>query len=301
MIPERQHLPLHALRAFEAAARYCNFVRAAEELGVTHGAVSHQIKSLELQLGRPLFDRARRPMSLTPAGEQLLGVVSNAFDRLTKAATAVRRGELEGDVTLACVPGLAANWLPTVLSEFLATHANVTIRIITDYWRHPTMTEQCDLAVTYGSGEHPGMRVALLGHSQFFPVARPGLVKTTRAAICAADLLRHTLLHEYTDETWSRWFAAAGLPDVDTGRGLFFDGAHLTLQAAREGCGIAMGDMPTVAQDLADGRLVRLLALSVPAAFPYYLISAPERDASPAVAALERWILERFAMLEAEK
>jgi DNA-binding transcriptional LysR family regulator len=126
-------------------------------------------------------------------------------------------------------------------------------------------------------------------------------VKTTRSSLRAADLLHHTLLHEYTDETWSRWFAAAGLPDVDTARGLFFDGAHLTLQAAREGCGIAMGDTPTVAQDLADGRLVQLLALSVPAAFPYYLISAPERDASPAVAALERWIIERFAMLEAEK
>jgi DNA-binding transcriptional LysR family regulator len=301
MSPERQHLPLHALRAFEAAARCCNFVRAAEELGVTHGAVSHQIKSLELQLGRPLFDRARRPLSLTPAGEQLLGVVSNAFDRLTKAATAVRRGELEGDVTLACVPGLAANWLPAVLSEFLAAHVNVTIRIVTEYWRHPTMADQSDLAIVYGSGEHPGKRVALLGHSQFFPVARPGLVKTTRSSLRAADLLRHTLLHEYTDETWSRWFAAAGLPDVDTARGLFFDGAHLTLQAAREGCGIAMGDTPTVAQDLAGERLVRLSPLSVPAAFPYYLISAPERDASPAVAALERWILERFAMLEAER
>jgi DNA-binding transcriptional LysR family regulator len=301
MIPERQHLPLHALRAFEAAARCCNFVRAAEELGVTHGAVSHQIKSLELQLGRPLFDRARRPLSLTPAGEQLLGVVSNAFDRLTKAATAVRRGELEGDVTLACVPGLAANWLPAVLSEFLAAHTNVTIRIVTEYWRHPTMADQSDLAIVYGSGEHPGKRVVLLGHSQFFPVARPGLVKTMRSALRAADLLRHTLLHEYTDETWSRWFAAAGLPDVDTARGLFFDGAHLTLQAAREGCGIAMGDTPTVVQDLAGERLVRLSPLSVPAAFPYYLISAPERDASPAVAALERWIIERFAMLEAPR
>jgi LysR family glycine cleavage system transcriptional activator len=301
VIFERQHLPLHALRTFEVAARYCNFVRAAESLGVTHGAVSHQIKSLELQVGKPLFDRGRRPMSLTPAGEQLLGVVSNAFDRLAKAATAVRRGELEGDVTLACVPGLAANWLPAVLSEFLATHANITIRIVTEYWRHPTMAEQSDLAIAYGSGDYPGKRVVLLGHSHFFPVAQPELVTSTRGTIRAVDLLRYPLLHEYTEETWSRWFAAAGLSDVDTGRGLFFDGAHLTLQAARQGCGIAMGDMPTIAQDLVSNRLVRLFDLSVPAAFPYYLISAPERDTNPAVAALERWILDRFSALEAKK
>jgi LysR family transcriptional regulator, glycine cleavage system transcriptional activator len=290
----RSRLPLHALRAFEAAANHRSLLRAAEDLGVTHGAVSHQIKLLESIVKKPLFNRARRPIALTAAGEQLLAVVNESFDRLTRAAVAIESGELEGEITLSCVPGLAANWLVPALGDFLATHNNVSVRIETEYWRHPNVSDRVDLAVVYGSAEHPGKRVILLGHSDFFPVASPALTEKSRGTVTPEEMASYTLLHEYSTETWSRWFATVGYSGL-LSRGITFDGAHLSLQAARAGYGVAMGDTPTVNMDLQSGRLIRLSAAAVPAAYPYYLLTAPARLTRPVVKALEDWLIARFA------
>lgn len=287
----RNRLPLNALRAFEAAARHRNLVRAAEELAVTHGAVSHQIRALEEQLASPLFDRSQRPMGLTPAGAQLLAAVHDSFERLTRAASAIKSGEIEGEITLSCVPGLAANWLVPRLGEFLSLHANVAVHVLTEYWRHPKMADRADLAIAYGSAEHPGKRVVRLGHAEFFPVCSPTL---KRLLGMPKDLLEQTLLHEYSDEAWSRWFAAAGLAPTGSIRGVYFDSAHLSLEAARAGYGVAMGDLATVRNDLASRRLVRPFRLSVPAAFPYYLIAPPETEQAPAARALEEWLIAEF-------
>ena len=287
----RNRLPLNALRAFEAAARHRNLVRAAEELAVTHGAVSHQIRALEEQLASPLFDRSQRPMGLTPAGAQLLAAVHDSFERLTRAASAIKSGEIEGEITLSCVPGLAANWLVPRLGEFLSLHANVAVHVLTEYWRHPKMADRADLAIAYGSAEHPGKRVVRLGHAEFFPVCSPTL---KRRLGMPKDLLEQTLLHEYSDEAWSRWFAAAGLAPTGSIRGVYFDSAHLSLEAARAGYGVAMGDIATVRDDLANKRLIRPFRLSVPAAFPYYLIAPPETEQAPAARALEEWLIAEF-------
>lgn len=290
----RNRLPLNALRAFEAAARHRNLVRAAEELAVTHGAVSHQIRALEEQLGSPLFDRSQRPMGLTPAGAQLLAAVHDSFERLTRAASAIKSGEIEGEITLSCVPGLAANWLVPRLGEFLSLHSNVAVHVLTEYWRHPKIADRADLAIAYGSAEHPGKRVVRLGHAEFFPVCSPALKRRKPGLKKPHDLLGHTLLHEYTDEAWSRWFAAAGLSATGSVRGVYFDSAHLSLEAARTGYGVAMGDLATVRDDLACRRLVRPFRLSVPAAYPYYLIAPPETEQAPAARALEEWLIAEF-------
>ena len=179
---KRSHLPLNALRAFEAAARQRSLGRAAQELSVTHGAVSHQIKSLESLLGRSLLDRRRRPIKLTSAGEQLLAAVGESFDRLARVTDAIARDELEGEIRVACVPGLASNWLVPSLGTFLASHANIKIHVETEYWREPAMVNRVDLAVAYGSAEHPGSRVVLLGQSEFYPVASPRLIDDCRGS-----------------------------------------------------------------------------------------------------------------------
>ncbi len=300
MLMKRQRLPLHALRAFEAAARQSNLVRAAEELGVTHSAVSHQLRKLEESLNARLFDRRHKPLRLTQEGEQFLVAVTDAFDRLSRAAGEIQGGVFEGDLTVSCVPGLGANWLVPILGEFLSTYARVRIRIVTEYWHHPSEAEDADLAIAYGSAEHPGKRVVLLGHSEFFPVCSPRLVSDPRSIRDPSDLLGFNLLHEHSDETWSRWFIAAGVDDIGVSRGIFFDSAHLSLQAARAGYGVAMGDTPTVYGDLKEGRLIRLFAEAVPAIHPYYVITPALERMKPAAQTLEAWIIERFRALKGD-
>lgn len=297
---QRYRLPLHALRAFASAASHRSLVKAAEELAVTHGAVSHQIRSLEDQLQTQLFDRARRPMTLTPAGEQLLATVDDCLGRLERAAKAITNGEIEGELTVSCVPGIASNWLVPCLGEFLSMHTNIAVHVVTEYWQHPTLADQADLAIAYGSAEHPGKRVVLLGQSDYFPVCSPILIQEVGPIAKPEQILDQTLLHEYSDATWLRWFAVAGLSDAKVARRVYFDGAHLSLQAARAGYGIAMGDPATVRNDLVNGTLVRLFTETVPAAFPYYLIAAPLTQQSAAARALESWILERFPIRREE-
>lgn len=292
---QRSRLPLKALRAFEAAARHRNLLRAADELAVTHGAVSHQIRNLERELKAQLFDRRHRPILLTQAGEQLLAAVHESFERLTRVASAIQNGEIEGEITLSCVPGLAANWLVPRLGRFLSLHANVAVHVVTEYWRHPKIADQSDLAIAYGSAEHPGRRVVRLAHAEFFPVCSPALARRKPPLKRPQDIAGHTLLHEYTDEAWSRWLAAAGQAGLKPARNVYFDGAHLSLEAARAGYGIAMGDLATVRDDLAERRLVRLFAQTVPAAFPYYLVAPPEAEQGAAARALEHWLIAEFA------
>lgn len=166
---------------------------------------------------------------------------------------------------------------------------------MTEYWRHPKMADQADLAIAYGSAEHPGKRVVRLGHAEFFPVCSPALRRKKPALKRPQDLLKYTLLHEYNDEAWSRWLAAVGLAGQKSARSVYFDGAHLSLEAARAGYGIAMGDIATVRDDLARKRLVRLFQQTVPAAFPYYLVAPPETAQPPAARALEEWLIAEFA------
>jgi len=121
------------------------------------------------------------------------------------------------------------------------------------------------------------------------------LVEKSRGTITPEQIASYILLHEYSTETWSRWFATVGYPGL-LSRGITFDGAHLSLQAARAGYGVAMGDMPTVNSDLQSGRLIRLSPVAVPAAYPYYVLTAPKGLTRPAVKALEDWLIARFSV-----
>ncbi len=294
---KRRNLPLHALRAFEATARAHSVSRAADELGVTHSAVSHQIKKLEELTGSTLFDRKHKPLRLTVQGEQLLSPVSDAFDRLARSTNDLKDGGLEGDLTVSCVPGLGANWLVPILGEFLKTYAKLRVRVITEFWHQPIEENDADLAVAYGSAQHAGKRVIHLGHSNFFPVCSPPLFADSDAIRNPEDLLRYTMLHDHSEESWQRWFVAAGVRSMSDARGIVFDSAHLSLQAARAGCGIAMGDTPTVHLDLKEGRLIRPFDRTVPAIHPYYIVTPPPDQVKPAAQALEVWLQDRFADL----
>jgi len=290
----RQLLPLNALRVFEAVARQRNMARAAEELGVTHSAVSQQIKKLEDLLDVEMFDRRHKPLRLTDDGQQLLGPVTQAMDILSAATHEVSRGEIEGELTVSCVPGLGSNWFVPALGEFLDAFAKIQVHVVTDFWHHPEQGEEADLAIAYGSAEQPDKRVVLLGHPEFFPVCTPRFVRSRGAIRDPSQLLTYNLLHDNSKETWSRWFAAAGVADIGARRDIVFDSAHLSLQAARAGHGVALGDAATVQHDLEQGRLLQLVDQRIPAIHPYYIVTPPTSRLKPAALAVEGWLLTRY-------
>lgn len=295
---KRSRLPLHAFRAFEAAAEFKSLTLAADELGVTHAAISHHIRGLEEQLGMRLFDRSTRPMKLTDAGDRLLEAVQTGFDRISGAIAELKGHQFEGNLVIVSVPGLGANWLAELLGEFILMFPRVKIRMMTTPWHQPNSIEDADIAITYGSAEQAGRRVTLLGQSRFFPVCCPRLSIAHQKNVRPKDLLEYTIIHEHNTDTWTRWFINSGIVPSNLMRGIYFDGAHLTLQAARAGVGIAMGDVPTVGGDLRDGRLVRLTDQSVPMSHPYYVTTPPMERLKPAAKAFEVFIVERFKKFE---
>lgn len=294
---KRSLLPLHAFRAFEAAAECKSLTLAADELGVTHAAISHHLRSLEGQLGVALFDRTKRPMKLTDAGDRLLEAVKTGFDRISGAIAELKGHEFEGNLAVVSVPGLGANWLTEILGEFILAFPRVKIRMTTISWQQPMVSEDADIALIYGSADQTGRRVTLLGQSEVFPVCSPRLSIAQQKDVKPRDLLDYTIIHEHNTDMWTRWFITCGVAPSNIMRSIYFDGAHLTLQAARGGAGIAMGDIPTVGVDLREGRLIRLTNQAVPMAHPYYVTTPPVERLKPAAKALEAFIIERFQKL----
>jgi DNA-binding transcriptional LysR family regulator len=294
---KRHNIPLGGLRVFEAVARHQNMMNAAEELYVTHSAVSQQIRKLEEQLGVQLFDRKHKPLRLTAKGETLLRKVTSGLNLLAQGTDEVCHGEIEGELKVSCVPGLGANWFVHVLGDFLHSYEKVLAFVHSDPWQHPGLPEDVDLAVVYGSAEYPGLRVTRLGHPEFFPVCSPQLLGTRHAMRHPSELLKFTLLHNYGEKTWARWFSAAGVSSPEPDRDMIFDSAHLSLQAARAAHGIALADEATVSRDLSDGRLIRLFELSIPATHPYYIVTPPAGRLKHAARALESYLLEQFRMI----
>ena len=289
---KRRDLPLNALRGFEATARLSSLAKAAGELGVSYSAISHQIRKLEAVLGATLFDRSSKPLTLTSKGHYLLTNVTDSFDRLSRAADSMDQKLFEGNLTVSCVPGLGTYWFIPALGQFLQSYSNLEVHVVTDLWHQPTTREDVDLAITYGSAEHVGRRVVRLGQSEFFPVCSPGLANAIQRP---RNLSGMTLLHDHVEETWSRWLIATGAKEIKRRRDIYFDSAHLALEAARAGFGVAMGDKPTIHKDLAEGRLVQLFEQSVPALHPYYIATPAEEQMKPSAKALEAWLLEHFS------
>ena len=287
---------LTALRTFECAARHAHFGRAAAELCVTDSAVSHQIRQLEEQLGMPLFVREGRQVSPTPAAQRLLQRVQQAFELILDACDELRDPGSQAVVRVAVTAELAQKWLVSRLADFSARHPQITLHL------HEQPLEACvpgpeiDLAITYGTGpeDASGYFVRPLPTLQFFPVCSPGLFNQG-ALKHPRDLARHCLLHDDQDgKTWTAWLTShAG--DIQPARHLYLAHAGLTLEAAAQGQGVAMGDNLTAAADLAAGRLVRPFSASVASLGQYALVCERLRLDKPAVLNFLDWLGDHLA------
>jgi LysR family glycine cleavage system transcriptional activator len=285
--------PLNALKAFEAAARHQSFTKAAAELAVTQGAVSHQVKALEATLRVRLFHRVRRRLVITEAGRAYLEVVRDAFDRLAMGTERLQRRQNAGTLTVTTSPDFAAKWLVHRLGRFAEAHPDIDLRVSASMHHVDFAQEDVDMAVRHGDGHWPGLHVTrLYAEEQLFPVCSPRLVRGGLRA--PADLRRHTLLHVNDRRLWTRWLAHAGVTDAMP-EGPILNHMSLALDAAAEGQGVAMARTALAAWDLAAGRLVRPFAPALDADFGYWIVCSRASADLPKIATLRAWLLAEAA------
>ncbi len=292
---------LNALRAFECVARHLSVTKAADELHVTPAAVSLQVKALEADLGAKLVRRDGRGLALTTAGRAGLADLGEGFDRLARAARAMRPDRDRHMLTVSVEPSFAATWLVRRLDRFKRDHPGVDVRIDASMDRADFARDSVDLGIRYGTGDYPGLNVVRLFDDEVFPVCAPALMDGIHPLGEPGDLRWHTLLHldwpphmgEWPD--WSSWLRAAGVDDIDAGRGPHFTDESMALQAAVQGQGVALGNTALVADDLAAGRLVWPFALCLPTMFAYYVVCPEGRADEPTITAFRDWLLAEAA------
>jgi LysR family glycine cleavage system transcriptional activator len=284
--------PLAALRVFDAAARHQNFSRAAAELHLTHGAVSHQIKALEQDLGIALFTRRTRGVQLTQEGEMLAAAMRDALDRITRGIDAMRAAQ-PGALTISVLPAFATHWLIPRLADFNERHPDIGINIRANQELADFSRDDVDIAVRYGPGEWSGLHAVKLMDEQIFPVCSPDFAGG-RLPCNLSALQQATLLHSPT-QPWDEWFIAQGLPAPAMRRGMAFSESGLLLRAAIDGLGVALARSILVQPELDAGRLVRPVPHTVPSRFGYHVVYPLNREPSQRLLVFRDWLLSQAA------
>lgn len=286
----KRNLPLNALRAFEAVGRHLSMRRAAEELSVSHSAISQQIAKLESLLEMSLLERTNKGLRLTTAGSHFLQEVGLAMDRLAEATAGLHADSNKGQLTIASAPGFAANWLVPFLGDFLRHFSSFDVQIL-PLKPGARIPDEAELAIAYGKPAVPAAQVSRFLGQNLFPVANPKIFHKSQIIRHPADLYDYNLLHEDEGATWAQWFKAAGVRSGRETRGLhLYGGSHLALIAARQGLGIALADSMEVDSDLREGHLVRLFDQTIPGHSSYYLYTALESSRTAAGRMFENWL-----------
>jgi LysR family glycine cleavage system transcriptional activator len=283
--------PLNALRAFEAAARRLSFTRAARELAVTQGAISHQVKALEAQLGLRLFHRRHQGLELTTAGEAYLPVVRDAFDRLAIGTQQLLAAEGVNRLTVSVSPNFASRWLVPRLGRFAEAYPEIDLRVSAAMHHVDFALEEVDMAVRHGNGHWQGLHVVRLCREELFPVCSPKLLDGSHPLRVPGDLRHHALVHLEDRRDWLKGLEAAGPAGVDLSRGPVFNQASMTLDAAVEGQGVALARTALAALDLLSGRLVRPFRFALPVDYAYYVLCPKANARRPKIRKMQEWLL----------
>ncbi len=292
-----RHLPnLAALRAFEAAARHQNFSRAAEEIHVTHGAVSHQIRALEQELGVSLFTRHGKRIAITAEGERFAAVLRKSLGEIAVAADTLRGGAQHKRVTVSAMPSFAARWLAPRLGRFIDLHPDTEIVLQSSNQLVDLSREPVDIGIRYGTGRYPGLTVEKLTDDYFYPVASPryngGRLPASPHALGQCTLLRSI------DEPWAPWFAAAKADLAEPTGGVVMTDASMLIRSAAAGEGIALSRHVIAMQEIAAGELVRLFNVAVKCPNSYFFACVPDALRKPQVQAFRAWLVAEVAQFK---
>ena len=291
--------PLTALRAFEAAARHLSFKAAAEELGLTPTAISHQIKALEEFLASPLFRRRPRPVVLTESGATLFPVIRTGFDTFSEAAAKLRAGSTPPTLRVTTTNAFAARWLLPRLPLWRATHPEINTEVIGTDSVLDLRRGNADVAVRYAFAPPVGASVELLRDS-FWPVASPKLLQSRSPIRRAADLGEYPFIHakwpdiEPNAPTWQRWLALVNCTERDlllnmADRGLTFSEELHAIDAVIAGQGIGLLSDVLVEHELATGELMKLVDAPLPG-FGFYLVHRPDHPRRDMIEQFSAWI-----------
>ena len=289
--------PLNALRVFEAAARHLSFTKASEELHVTPGAVSQQIKTLEDFIGAKVFKRTKRALLLTDAAQASLPVLRDAFDKMEEASRILSAPGDDTRLAVSVAPSLAAKWLVPRLDRFQEAHPEIEVWVSADMEVVDFAADDVDLAIRYGGGDYQGLVVEKLMSETILPVCSPRLMTGDHPLKTPEDLVHHSLLHDNANEaaencpTWPMWLKAAGVDAVDGTRGLKFNQSSLVIEAAVAGKGVALAKATLALADLEAARLVAPFDMTTPSSFAYYIVHPGSKSRSKSVRAFKSWLM----------
>jgi len=293
-------IPVGALRAFDVAARTLNLSAAAEQLSVTHAAVSRQVKQLEQRLRVKLFERLPRGLKLTVHGALLAAGTREAFDRLASALEDVSQPTLKKRLNISTFASLSTRWLMPRLESFAKRFPDVDLQIETSTRLADFARDDVDIAIRFGSGKYPGLHVVPLFQPRDIAVCSPALLKRGPPIRTVTDLKRHTLLHDDSFHSWVRWLNAVGAKTVNGRKGVICGDRNSMLQAALEGQGVALAAEVFVAGELASGRLIRLFSEAVQDEFGIYVVCSPRRVNDPLISDALSWLQEEARALSDE-
>jgi LysR family transcriptional regulator, glycine cleavage system transcriptional activator len=286
---------LNALKAFEAAARHESFTRAAEELCVTQGAVSHQVKALEAELGLKLFNRERQRLIITDAGREYLTVLRDALDRIAVGTERLLQRQSSGVLTVSTSPDFAAKWLVNRLGRFAEEYPGIDLRVSATLHHVDFAREDVDLAVRHGDGNWPGHETVRLSTEQLFAVCSPKLLASRTRLARPSDVLKFPLIYLDDRKAWTQWLEAAGIMSPELPHGPVLNRASMVLDAAIDGQGIALARTTLAAIDLISGRLVRPFTHELRLTKTYWIICPKATSTVPKVATFRDWLLAEAA------
>lgn len=278
MLLSRRKLPLNALRAFEVAARHCQLRAAAEELGVSHSAVSRQIKQLESLLQLELFDRSHNRMNLTSAGQQLLEGVSKSLDNIAETVLHLNPDSVEGGLVIASTPTIGSGWLVSVITDFCRRYPDVNIRLLNIEPRQQVLPSEVEIAICYGEPDPGGRDCKALFRENYFAVCHRSFLSEAEGFSKPQELLQLPLLHDRHD-LWQSWFTSIGITETIPQQ-IFFEDSFQVLTAIRSGFGVGLVEKIEVQDELKRGELVQLFNHAVQGSESLFMVMDNEQRAT---------------------
>jgi len=286
-----KRIPVGPLRAFDVAARNLNLTAAAQEMNVTHAAVSRQVKQLEERLGVKLFERLPRGLKLTAHGALLAEGTREAFDRLASALEDVSIPTVRRKFVISTFASMSARWLMPRIQSFSALFPEADLQVVTTARLADFAREDVDMAIRFGSGNYPGLHVVPLFQPKEIVVCAPSLLKRTPKLETFADLKNHVLLHDDSYHFWTRWLNAMSVKGVNPRSGIICGDRNSMMQATIEGQGVGLATGVFAAADIAAGRLVQVFSESIASEFAIYAVCLPKRLNDPLVAGAIDWLV----------
>jgi len=293
--------PLNSLVAFEAAARHLSFTRAGMELNVTQGAISRQIRHLEEYLGRSLFVRDKRNLSLTQTGEDYFYSIQQSLQLLANATADVLQWKDSSQITVATSNAMASLWLLPRLSEFQNRHPDIDVRIVASDMLKGVMPTEFDMALYYCRKPPAGMTATPLFHERVFPVCSPRFLENQQLEK-AEDIFSTTLLLLDSGKEWmgwNEWFQQMDLNPAPPRRRLTLNNYPMLIQAALNGQGVSLGWEQLISNYLESGLLVRPVPVELNTEACFYMLE-PEvmHRRKSGVDEFRSWLLDRVAAEE---